>query len=116
MGVFPLLTGRERVFIIDVLLVRIHLIIVMIWWTGLAPWEHEFPVPGSLISTSIRIAGGVWRMREPRETLVSAPHRQPHLSNPKTQADPNSQTLAQRQTPTLKLLTTGKPQLSNPQS
>jgi len=23
----------------------------MIWWTGLAPWECEFPFPGSLIST-----------------------------------------------------------------
>ena len=23
----------------------------MIWWTGLAPWEFEFPFPGSLIST-----------------------------------------------------------------
>ena len=22
----------------------------MIWWTGLAPWEFEFPFPGSLIS------------------------------------------------------------------
>ena len=31
--------------------IRIHLIIVMIWWTGLAPWEIEFPFPGSLIST-----------------------------------------------------------------
>ena len=34
-------TGRE--FFIDNLLVRIHLIIVMIRWTGLAPWESEFP-------------------------------------------------------------------------
>ena len=33
------------------LLVRIHLIIVMIRWTGLAPWEFEFPFPGSLTST-----------------------------------------------------------------
>ena len=30
---------------------RIHFIIEMIWWTGLAPWEFEFPFPGSLIST-----------------------------------------------------------------
>ena len=29
----------------------LHFIIVMIWWTGLAPWEFEFPSPGSLIST-----------------------------------------------------------------
>ena len=32
-------------------MVRIHLIIVMIRWTGLAPWEFEFPFPGSLTST-----------------------------------------------------------------
>ena len=31
---------REREFCIDNLLVQIHLIIEMIWWTGLAPWDH----------------------------------------------------------------------------
>ena len=31
----------EREFFIDNLLVRIHSIIVMIRWTGLAPWETE---------------------------------------------------------------------------
>ena len=41
----------EREFCIDNLLVRIHFIIVMIRWTGLAPWEFEFPFPGSLTST-----------------------------------------------------------------
>ena len=35
--------GRE--FFIDNLLVRMHFIIVMIRWTGLAPWEFEFPWP-----------------------------------------------------------------------
>ena len=30
----------EKDFFIDNLLVRIHLIIVMIRWTGLAPWEN----------------------------------------------------------------------------
>ena len=35
----------------DNLLVRIHFIIVMIRWTGLALWEFEFPFPGSLTST-----------------------------------------------------------------
>jgi len=29
-------------------------IIVMIRWTGLAPWEFEFPFPGSLASTFLR--------------------------------------------------------------
>ena len=32
-------------------MVRIHFVIEMIWWTGLAPWEFEFPFPGSLTST-----------------------------------------------------------------
>ena len=43
--------SAERDFSIDNLLVRIHFIIEMIWWTGLAPWEFESPFPGSLIST-----------------------------------------------------------------
>ena len=43
--------GREREFFIDNLLVRIDVAIVMIRWTGLAPWEFEFPFPGSLISS-----------------------------------------------------------------
>jgi len=37
----PHLSGRE--FFIDNLLVRNHFIIEMIRWTGLAPWEFEFP-------------------------------------------------------------------------
>ena len=41
----------EREFFIDNLLVQIHFIIVMIRWTGLAPWEFELPFPGSLTST-----------------------------------------------------------------
>ena len=32
---------RERAFFIDNQLVRIHFIIVLIRWTGLAPWEFE---------------------------------------------------------------------------
>jgi len=43
--------GSERVFFIDNLLVRIHFIIVMIRWTGLAQWDFAFPFPGSLTST-----------------------------------------------------------------
>ena len=34
-------TLSQREFFTDNLLVRIHFIIVMIWWTGLAPWEFE---------------------------------------------------------------------------
>ena len=47
---FAQLSG-EREFFIDNLLVRMHFIIVMIRWTGLAPWELEFSFPGSLTST-----------------------------------------------------------------
>jgi hypothetical protein len=43
----------EREFSIDNLLVRSHLTIVMIRWTGLAPCNFEFPFPGSLTSTFI---------------------------------------------------------------
>jgi len=54
-GVEPHFDARggaaERDFFIDNLQVRIHFIIVMIRWTGLAPWEFEFPFPGSRIST-----------------------------------------------------------------
>ena len=38
--------GVKRFFFLT-LLVRIHLIIVMIRWTGLAPWEFEIPFPGA---------------------------------------------------------------------
>ena len=41
----------EREFFIDNLLVRIHSITEMIWWTGLVLWKFEFPFPGSLTST-----------------------------------------------------------------
>jgi len=41
----------KREFFIDNLLVRIRFIVVMIMWTGLAPYEFEFPIPGSLTST-----------------------------------------------------------------
>ena len=40
----------QRDFFIDDLLARIHFIIVMMRWTGLAPWDLEFPYPGSLTS------------------------------------------------------------------
>ena len=50
----------EREFFIDDLLVRIHVIIEMIWWTGLAPCEFELPFSGSLICTFLAC---VWHTR-----------------------------------------------------
>ena len=37
----------EREFFFDNLLLGIHFILEMIWWTGLAPWEFEFSCPGA---------------------------------------------------------------------
>jgi hypothetical protein len=45
----PKPTQRERDLVTDNLQVRMHYIIEMIWWAGLAPWEFELPFPGSLI-------------------------------------------------------------------
>ena len=41
---------RERRFFIDNLLVRIHFIIVMVRWTGLAPWVFEQPNATRIVS------------------------------------------------------------------
>ena len=45
---------REREFFIDSLLVRIHFIIMMFRWFGLAPWGFEFPFPGSPVCTLLQ--------------------------------------------------------------
>ena len=53
------LTSVQRIrgeSFIDNLLLRIHLIIVMIRWTGLAPWEFEFPA-SKLIAASPSAVG-----------------------------------------------------------
>jgi hypothetical protein len=47
---------EERELFVDNLLDRIHFIIEMIWWTGLASREFEFPFPGRLTSTSLGLA------------------------------------------------------------
>ena len=53
----PVTPGEgEREFFIDNLLVRIHR---CFWWTGLAPWEFEFPFPGSLTSTFLTPGEGL---------------------------------------------------------
>ena len=60
----------QRKFFIDNLLVRIDFIIVMIRWTGLAPWEFEFPFAGSLTTTflSRRYKEGIEVFRRVSET------------------------------------------------
>jgi hypothetical protein len=46
-----ILLTEKREYCIDNPQVRIHLIIEMIRWTGLAPWEFEFNFPAGRIST-----------------------------------------------------------------
>ena len=60
---------EEREFFIDNLLVRIHFIIVRIRWNGLAPWEFEFPFPGSLTSTFL----GFEKSKAARRRTADAP-------------------------------------------
>ena len=47
---------REREFFTGNPVAQIHVTIVMIRWTGLAPWEFEFPFPGSRVSTFLACA------------------------------------------------------------
>ena len=47
------------------------LLIVMIKWTGLAPWEFEFPFPGSLTSDFLNTAGAL--LRAPKGVLLYGP-------------------------------------------
>jgi len=67
------LATPEREFLNDNLLVRIHLIIVMIRWTGLAPWEFDFPFPG--VGPAACGAGLTthWLRRVPGQALEGGP-------------------------------------------
>ena len=42
-------SSLERELFIVNLLVRVHFVIVMIRWTGLAPWESGFRVSGCMV-------------------------------------------------------------------
>ena len=70
---------KRELFIVD-LLVRIHVIIEMIWWTGLAPWHFEFPFPGSLIFTFLDRRANIleWRRAKEREVLGATFEVSPH--------------------------------------
>ena len=67
----------EREYFIDNLLVRIHFVVEMIWWTGLAPWEFEFPFPGSLI---VDLCYSVWAGGEHVASARGAGRRTPPLN------------------------------------
>jgi len=64
----------------------------MIRWTGLAPWEFEFPFPGSLTSTFLTDlqllydpgAGGVLLPVHLRRALLLPQHAPPHHQHQRT--------------------------------
>ena len=75
---------RER-FFLDNLLVRIHLIIEMIWWAGLAPWEFEFLFPDSRVSTFlcvhyVTVVSSLWLLYQATPQVIK--------SRPETSMDP----------------------------
>ena len=65
----------QREIFIENLLVRIHFIIVKIGWTGLAPWEFEFPFPGSLTCTFLSGPAGTDRRRASMQRDSTDPSR-----------------------------------------
>ena len=76
----------ERQFFIDNPLVRVHFIIVMIRWTGLAPWEFEFPLPGSLTSTRPQLGAGGHAAQRAADDLargLGIPRRRGHGRAPR---------------------------------
>jgi len=77
----------EREFLIDNLLVRIHFIVMMIGWTGLVPWEFEFPFPGSLTSTSLVDRKSCRRPQKLR-MYSAAPHLPPEAGRSDRQLFP----------------------------
>ena len=54
--------------------VRIHCIIVMIDWTGLAPWEFEFPFQVALHLPSWCTAGSMRTFENPADQLTETGH------------------------------------------
>ena len=96
---------QEREFFIDNLLVRVHFIIVMIRWTGLAPWEFELPFPGSLTSTflQVRFGTGVHKLNNFRTTVEGMITLVPSLSLAHTLSLSHTHSLSLSLTHTLSL-------------
>ena len=66
-------SGVERELFIDNLLVRIHFIILMIRWTGLAPWEVRGYVCGRVAA---RVGRGSVEVRQEEQALRRRPSPQ----------------------------------------
>ena len=71
-GPFATRLPSEREFLIDNLLVRIHFVIEMIWWTDFAPCEFELPFRSSLISDFL-VPGDLLRLYAFRAFSLAVP-------------------------------------------
>ena len=61
----------------------------MIRWTGLAPWEFEFPFPGSLTATFLEVTGS-----DPDATSgATSSHRMYLLTTFRTSTSPQNRQL-----------------------
>jgi len=87
---------REREFFIANLLVRIHFIIEMSWWTGLAPWEFEFPFPGRLLSTFPAMKKSIRRQRSAAGSRSHPARVQAASACTQTQRHPLHKTVSDR--------------------
>ena len=65
----------EREYFIDNLLVRLHFSIVIVRWTGLAPWNFEFPVPNSLTSSRSAASHPIFEWLHPTASIRSSCER-----------------------------------------
>ena len=86
-GQLPL---TEREFCIDNLLVRIHFIIRMVKWTGLAPWEFEFLFSGSLTSIFLKKSNKQGEEEEGDEEEEEGGEDESAREGTSTAATPNS--------------------------
>ena len=66
----PEAPGPEREFFNDNLLVRIHVIVAMIRWTGLAPWEAPGPTPPETPASDVYRGTSLIRNKPPPRTTI----------------------------------------------
>ena len=79
-----------RKFFIDNLLVRIHFVIVVIRWTGLAPGEFKRPVPGILTSTFLVLSLLLLSAARQRCTMPPLPSPRPRVRTPALRKRPGA--------------------------
>ena len=108
---------REKDFSVDNLLVRIHFIIVIIRWTGLAPCDFEFPFPGSLTYTFLVLYLVLLSAAPQRHPMPPLPSPCPRgcASRP-SERDPAHLDVQPERRKTSRMATLGRPQQPSPRT